>query len=59
LRESEERYRNLFENANDLIYVHDLKGNYLSINKATERVFGYAREEALRMICGKSPCRNI
>ena len=49
LKESEERYRNLFENANDLIYIHDLRGNYLSVNKATERVFGYTREEALRM----------
>ncbi len=49
LRESEIRYRALFENANDLIYVHDLGGNYLSINKATERVFGYTYEEALKM----------
>ncbi|MBC7899215.1 MAG: PAS domain S-box protein [Saprospiraceae bacterium] len=46
---SEERYRNLFENANDIIYVHDLDGNYLSINRAAERVFGYGREEALSM----------
>lgn len=49
LKESEARYRDLFENANDLIYIHDLRGNYLSVNKATERVFGYTREEALRM----------
>jgi diguanylate cyclase (GGDEF)-like protein/PAS domain S-box-containing protein len=49
LKESEERYRNIFENANDLIYVHDLKGNYLSVNHAAESVFGYTHEEALRM----------
>jgi diguanylate cyclase (GGDEF)-like protein/PAS domain S-box-containing protein len=49
LKESEERYRDLFENANDLIYLHDLKGNYLSINQAAERVFGYTREEVLKM----------
>jgi diguanylate cyclase (GGDEF)-like protein/PAS domain S-box-containing protein len=49
LEESEERYRNLFENANDIIYVHDLEGNYISINKAAERVFGYSRAEALQM----------
>lgn len=49
LEESEARYRNLFENANDIIYVHDLEGNYISINKAAERVFGYPRDEALKM----------
>ncbi|MDM7922493.1 MAG: PAS domain S-box protein [Pyrinomonadaceae bacterium] len=47
LKHSEERYRNLFENANDVIYVHDLTGRYLSLNKAAERVFGYSREEAM------------
>ncbi len=49
LRESEARYRQLFENANDIIYVHDLKGNYVSINQAGERIFGYTREEALQL----------
>ena len=28
LRESEERYRDLFDNAQDAIYVHDLNGKY-------------------------------
>ncbi|MGI8787377.1 MAG: sensor domain-containing protein [Pyrinomonadaceae bacterium] len=49
LKESEERYRDLFENANDLIYVHDLEGNYISANRTAERVFGYTLEEALKM----------
>ncbi len=49
LKENETRYRNLFENASDLIYVHDLKGNYLSINEAVHRIFGYTREEALKL----------
>lgn len=47
LRESEERYRELFENANDLVYTHDLKGNFTSLNHAGERITGYTREEAL------------
>jgi PAS domain S-box-containing protein len=45
LRESEERYRELFENAKDAIYVHDLKGTYLKINRAAEELSGYTREE--------------
>lgn len=47
--ESEERYRELFENANDIIYTHDLKGNFTSLNKTGERVTGYSRDEALKM----------
>ena len=45
LRESEERYRELFENAKDAIYVHDLKGIYIKINRAAEELSGYSREE--------------
>ena len=49
IKASEERYRKLFENANDIIYVHDLDGNYISINQAGERIFGYSREEVLKL----------
>jgi PAS domain S-box-containing protein len=47
LRESEERYRELFENARDAIYVHDLDGKYISVNRAAETLSGYTREEIL------------
>ena len=47
LRESEERYRELFENARDAIYVHDLAGNYIRINRAAERLSGYRRDEII------------
>ena len=49
LKDSEARYRQLFENANDIIYVHDLQGNYLSMNDSAEKVLGYSREEALAL----------
>ena len=49
LRQSEKRYRDLFENANDLIYTHDLNGNFTSLNKTGEKITGYTRDEALRM----------
>lgn len=47
LRASEERYRELFENAKDAIYVHDLSGRYMSINRAAEELSGYRREEII------------
>src|SRR6185503_9988545 len=49
IRESEERYRELFENANDIIYTHDLQGNFTSLNRSGERITGYSRAEAIRM----------
>ena len=49
IRESEERYRELFENANDIIYTHDLQGNFTSLNRSGERITGYSREEAALM----------
>src|SRR5204863_27027 len=49
IKENEARYRQLYENANDIIYVHDLEGNYLSVNGVAERVLGYTLEEALQL----------
>ncbi|MDX6383501.1 MAG: hypothetical protein QOK48_1074 [Blastocatellia bacterium] len=49
MSESEERYRELFQNANDVIYTIDLAGNFTSLNQTGERVTGYTREEALKM----------
>lgn len=45
LRQSEERYRELFDNSKDALYVHDMDGRYTSVNKAAERLSGYSREE--------------
>ena len=49
LLRSEDRYRELFENANDIVYTHDLAGNFTSINKAAERVLGYTHEDVLTL----------
>jgi len=47
MAESEEKYRDLVENAIDIIYTHDLNGNYTSVNRAVEKITGYTRGEAL------------
>src|SRR5256714_2565621 len=47
--ESEERYRELFENANDIIYTIDLAGNFTSLNQTGERLTGYSMAQALTM----------
>ncbi len=49
LKASEERYRDLFENANDTIYIHDLQGKFISVNQTGEKMFGYTREESLNL----------
>lgn len=38
-----ERYQDLFENANDVVYTHDLGGRMTSINMAGERLLGRGR----------------
>jgi PAS domain S-box-containing protein len=38
-----ERYQDLFENANDMVYTHDLSGRMTSINVAGERLLGRKR----------------
>jgi PAS domain S-box-containing protein len=47
LRESEERYRELFENSHEAIYIHDLRGIYLSVNRAAETLSGFTRSEII------------
>jgi PAS domain S-box-containing protein len=48
LRESEEKFRELVENANDIIYTLDLAGNFTSLNRAGEAITGYTRAEAIQ-----------
>ncbi len=47
LREAEERYRSIFENASEGIFQSTLEGSYLSVNPALARIFGYESIKAL------------
>jgi PAS domain S-box-containing protein len=49
LRESQEKYRDLFENANDAIFIVDANLNYIDVNKRATEICGFSREEFLTM----------
>lgn len=37
------------DNMGDIIYAHDLKGNYLSVNRYGAELYGYTREEYIQL----------
>lgn len=49
LHESEEKYRKLFEESRDAIMISTREGRYLEVNQSTLDLFGYTREEILRI----------
>ena len=49
LRESEQRYQQLFEGIDDAVMVYNLQGRFLNCNKATLQQLGYRREEFLHL----------
>ena len=44
-----DRYRVLFDQANDAIFIHDLGGLFLEVNGTACERLGYSREELLKM----------
>jgi PAS domain S-box-containing protein len=49
LQQSEEKYSNLFHYSNDSIFLHDLEGTIIDINKKTLDLFGYTKPEILSL----------
>ncbi len=47
LRSSEERFRTIFETAQDCIFIKDQESRYLKVNPAMERTFGMSTSEIL------------
>jgi len=43
LEESEKRFRTLFEESKDAIYIRDSEGNYVDLNRSMLELFGYER----------------
>ncbi len=53
LQESEERFRTVVEQASDAIFVHDLEGNFLLVNKMACKNTGYSQNMLLSMRVGQ------
>jgi PAS domain S-box-containing protein len=49
LKKSENKFRNLFNNASDAIAIHDMKGHFFEVNDTICNRLGYSREELLHM----------
>jgi len=49
IKESEARYRDLFENASEAIFTQGLSGEFTSANRAAEMLMGAERERILSM----------
>jgi len=45
--QSEKRFRDLFNSISDLIYTHDLKGRFISLNPAMEKLLGYEHDKLI------------
>lgn len=49
LKESEQRYRSLFEYNPDAVLSFDLEGNFVSVNPESVKISGYSAEELLKL----------
>jgi len=49
LKRVEEKFRTIFDHTSDAIFIHDLEGHFLEVNKTTCECLGYSREELLQM----------
>ncbi|MBK8024327.1 MAG: PAS domain S-box protein [Chloroflexi bacterium] len=49
LRASEERYRALFEQGNDAVFLLDLNGRHLEVNPRAAQLLGYTQEEMAQL----------
>ena len=47
LRESEEKYRTLFEDSRDAIYINTREGKFVDVNQSMPDLFGYTRQEIM------------
>ncbi len=49
LQKSEEKYRNLFEDSRDPVYISSREGKIVDVNQSFLDLFGYTREEIMKL----------
>jgi PAS domain S-box-containing protein len=52
LRESAEKYRTIFNLANDAIFLHDATGRIVDVNQKMTEMYGYTHDEAVALSVG-------
>ena len=53
IRESENRYSNLFQKSNDAIFLHDMEGNIIDVNQKALDLLGYSKREIKKLNISK------
>ena len=56
IKESDNKYRSLFEQASDPIVVTDLDGHITDVNSSFSKLFGYSRKELLQLDINSLVC---
>ena len=59
LQESEQRFRQLFDQSVDAMYVHDEEGRFVDCNAQACQLLGYTREELLSMSVADVSCNVL
>ncbi len=50
LKEAEEKYRKIFEDSKDMVYITSVDGRFIGVNQAGVEMFGYGSKEELMQI---------
>jgi PAS domain S-box-containing protein len=50
IREAEQKYRTLFDESDDAIYITSREGKFLDVNPALLELFGYSKEEMINKL---------
>jgi two-component system, cell cycle sensor histidine kinase and response regulator CckA len=50
LRRSEEKFRTVFDSAGDALFIHDIEGRLLEVNRTACESLGYSHEELLNVL---------